>query len=79
MKQLNIHANHLNKVVKETTQKTTSQVIAGRILNEAKIMLKQSDRNISEIAYGLGFTEATHFNNFFKKHVEMSPSAFRGN
>ncbi len=30
-----------------------------------------------EIAYGLGFTEATHFNNFFKKHTRQSPTQFR--
>jgi AraC-like DNA-binding protein len=25
----------------------------------------------------LGFSEVTHFNNFFKKHVEVSPLKFR--
>ncbi|MET0758959.1 MAG: hypothetical protein ABWZ56_00950 [Flavobacterium sp.] len=25
----------------------------------------------------MGFTEVTHFNNFFKKHVELSPIKFR--
>jgi AraC family transcriptional activator of pobA len=76
-KQLNIHINHLNRSVKETTQKTTSQIIAGRILQESKILLKQSAWNVSEIAYALGFTEVTHFNNFFKKHVNLSPLKFR--
>lgn len=76
-KQLNIHVNHLNRAVKETTRKTTTQVIAERILQEAKILLKHSAWNISEIAYALGFTEATHFNNFFKKHVQLSPVKYR--
>jgi AraC family transcriptional regulator, transcriptional activator of pobA len=75
--QLNVHVNHLNRAVKETTQKTTTQIIAERILQEAKIMLKHSNWNISEIAYALGFTEVTHFNNFFKKHTQGSPSKFR--
>lgn len=75
--QLNIHVNHLNRSVKEITQKTTSQIIAERILQEAKILLKYSSWSISEIAYALGFSEATHFSNFFKKHAEMSPSQFR--
>lgn len=44
---------------------------------EAKILLKHSPWNVSEIAYALGFTETTHFNNFFKKHVELSPLKFR--
>ena len=75
--QLNIHVNHLNRAIKETTQKTTSQVIAERILQESKILLKHSTWSVSEIAYALGFTEATHFNNFFKKHIQLSPLKFR--
>lgn len=75
--QLNIHVNHLNRAVKETAQKTTTQLIAERVVQEAKILLKQSTWNVSEIAYALGFTEATHFNNFFKKHAHTSPLQFR--
>ena len=77
--QLNIHVNHLNRSVKESSSKTTSNLISERLLQEAKIMLKQSKWNVSEIAFSLGFTEVTHFNNFFKKHTEMSPSKFRKN
>lgn len=76
-KQLNIHVNHLNKALKETTQKTTTQIISERILQEAKILLKQTNLNISEIAHALGFSEATHFNSFFKKRTQISPSKFR--
>ena len=75
--QLNVHVNHLNRAVKETTGKTTSKVIAERILQEAKIILKHSNWSVAEIAYALGFTEVTHFNNFFKKHVQLSPLKFR--
>jgi AraC-like DNA-binding protein len=75
--QLNVHVNHLNRAVKETTEKTTSRIIAERILRESKILLKHSAWNVSEIAYALGFTEVTHFNNFFKKHTQLSPLKFR--
>lgn len=75
--QLNVHVNHLNRAVKETTQKTTSQLIAGRVLQESKILLKHSAWSVSEVAYALGFTEVTHFNNFFKKHTQLSPLKFR--
>src|SRR3989337_738070 len=76
-KQLNVHVNHLNRAVKENTDKTTSQIIADRILRESKILLKHSAWNVSEIAFALGFNEVTHFNNFFKKHVQLSPLKFR--
>lgn len=75
--QLNVHVNHLNRAVKESTDKTTTQLIAERVLREAKILLKHSAWNVSEIAYALGFTEVTHFNNFFKKHTQLSPLKFR--
>jgi AraC-like DNA-binding protein len=75
--QLNVHVNHLNRAVKENTEKTTSQVIAERFVQESKILLKHSNWTVSEIAYALGFTEVTHFNNFFKKHVQTSPLKFR--
>ncbi|MDX1935623.1 MAG: helix-turn-helix transcriptional regulator [Flavihumibacter sp.] len=76
-RQLNVHVNHLNKAIKDTTEKTTSQLIAERVMQEAKIMLKHSNWSVSEIAYSLGFNEVTHFNNFFKKHAALSPLKFR--
>jgi AraC family transcriptional activator of pobA len=75
--QLNIHVNHLNRAVKENLDKTTTQVIADRIVQEAKILLRHSKWGVAEIAYALGFTEASHFNNFFKKHTGTSPTKFR--
>jgi len=74
---LSVHVNHLNRALKETIQKTTSELVGERILQESKILLKHSSWNVSEIAYALGFTEVTHFNNFFKKHTSLSPTKFR--
>lgn len=75
--QLNVHVNHLNRSIKEALEKTTTQVIAERILQEAKILLRHSKWNVAEIAFALGFTEPTHFNNFFKKHAGVNPTQFR--
>ncbi|WP_448137484.1 helix-turn-helix domain-containing protein [Sphingobacterium siyangense] len=74
---LAIHVNHLNKTLKENTGKTTSHVIAARIVQEAKILLRQTDWNISEIAFSLGFEEIAHFSNFFKKQTGLAPNNFR--
>ncbi len=74
---LSIHVNHLNKVLKENTGKTTTELITTRITTEAKILLKQTDWNISEISYSLGFEEIAHFSNFFKKQTTQTPLAFR--
>jgi AraC family transcriptional regulator, transcriptional activator of pobA len=75
--QLAVHVNHLNKVLKASTGKTTTEMIADRITQEAKILLKQTDWNISDIAYALGFEEVAHFSNFFRKHTSVAPASFR--
>jgi AraC-like DNA-binding protein len=69
--------NHLNKVLKETTGNTTTELISKRVVEEAKILLKQTDWSISEIAYTLGFDEVAHFSNYFKKQTAAAPLTFR--
>jgi len=75
--QLNLHVNHLNKSVREITGRTTSQLISGRILQEAKVLLKSTDWNIAEIAWSLAFKESNHFSAFFKSQTGLSPAKFR--
>jgi AraC-like DNA-binding protein len=74
---LAVHVNHLNKVLKDSTGKTTTEIISTRVIQEAKVLLKQTDWNISEIAYSLGFEEIAHFSNFFRKKTSHSPVSFR--
>jgi AraC family transcriptional regulator, transcriptional activator of pobA len=74
---MSIHVNHLNRAVKEITGKTTTDHISARIIKEASALLTHTDWNISEIAYSLGFEYPTYFNNFFKKHTNLSPKSLR--
>lgn len=75
--QLSVHVNHLNRAIKETTGKTTTHFITERLVTEAKALLRHTDWNVSEIGYCLGFDEAAHFNNFFKKQTQQTPTFFR--
>lgn len=74
---LAVHVNHLNKVLKENTGKTTTEMIAARLIQEAKILLKQTDWTISQIADCMGFEELAHFSNFFRKQTSLAPVAYR--
>jgi AraC family transcriptional regulator, transcriptional activator of pobA len=74
---LNVHTNHLNRAIRTTTGKTTTEHIAERLAAEAKALLKHTDWNISEISYSLGFEEPAHFNHFFKKQTSTTPGDFR--
>ena len=75
--QLAVHVNHLNRVLKDTTGHTTTALIGGRVAQEAKMLLKQTDWTISEIADCLGFADVAHFCNFFKRQTGLVPGAFR--
>lgn len=74
---LNVHVNHLNRALKETTGKSTSVLINERIIQEAKALLQHTNWNVSEVAFTLGFEYPTYFNNFFKKMTGINPKAFR--
>lgn len=74
---LAVHINYLNRIIKKTTGKTTSEHIYSRIASEAKILLRHTQWNISEIGYALGFDDQAHFNKFFKAQAGMNPTSYR--
>ena len=75
--ELAVHINHLNAVVRETTGKSTRQLIAGRLLNESKALLYYSDWSVADIAYSLGFEYPNHFTAFFKRITGQTPLSLR--
>lgn len=74
---LMVTANHLNKAVKNMTQRSASEILAELRVQEAKIMLLQTDNRISEIASILGFKDISYFGKFFKKQTGLSPVNYR--
>ena len=75
--QLNITPNHLNKLVKNETGKTASEIIKEIIILEAKVLLHQTKMTINEISMELGFEDASYFSRFFKNETNNSPSSYR--
>lgn len=75
--QLAIHTNHLNKCLRDTTGKSTSEHINGRFLKEAKALLQHSNFQAAEIGYSLGYEHDSNFNIFFKKQTGQTPKQFR--
>jgi AraC family transcriptional regulator, transcriptional activator of pobA len=74
---LAVHPNHLNALSRRITGKTAKQVIQERVVLLAKSLLTQSDLSVKEIAYRLGYEEATHFSSFFKKATQLTPLEFK--
>lgn len=75
--ELNLHPNYLNTVIKSKTGHTVNYWLSKRTLSTAKSLLKNTSLSSKEIAYKLGFSEPTHFSRFFKKHSNLSPTAYR--
>ena len=74
---MSISPNHLNKSVKEITAKSASEINDEIKLIEIKFLLYQSDLSISEIAFDMGYLDASYFTRFFTKRTGSSPTAFR--
>lgn len=76
-KQLHISPNHLNKIIKNGTGKTASEVINQFCILEAQVLLIQTQLDISEIALELGYEDTSYFSRFFKRHSGVSPTKYR--
>ncbi|WP_409415799.1 helix-turn-helix domain-containing protein [Flavobacterium sp. PS2] len=68
---------YLNKIVKQITDKTAKDLICEGLLIEAKILLKNSQITIFNIADELEFNNYSSFSTFFKRHTSLSPSEYR--
>ncbi|GLB51459.1 transcriptional regulator [Neptunitalea chrysea] len=74
---LSVHPNHLNRVLKKSTGKTTSLLISEKIVEKANEFLNYSDWNIAQISYALGFENPSYFNQFYKKQTGNTPGESR--
>lgn len=57
--------------------RSAKEVISRRITLEAKRLLAHSTASVAEVAYQLGFSEATNFVKFFRRNAEVTPKDFR--
>jgi AraC-like DNA-binding protein len=48
-------------------------------ITEAKRLLRETDRTITEIAFAVGYNSIPHFNRVFRQETGIAPSAYRGN
>lgn len=74
---LHISPNHLNKIIKNQLSKSAQEIHNEIILQEAKVLLLQTSKDISEIAFDLGFNDVSYFGKFFRKHTNQSPMEYR--
>jgi AraC-like DNA-binding protein len=76
---LGVTPGHLTDTTREVTGMAAGQFIYRRMMLEAKRLLVYSDQSISEIAYGLNFSDPSYFTRFFRRECGTSPTQFRAN
>jgi AraC family transcriptional activator of pobA len=74
---LNVTSKYLSESVKEISGKTAGELIDEMVILEAKVLLKNSNLTISQVADLLHFSDQFLFSKFFKGHAGFSPSEYR--
>jgi AraC-like DNA-binding protein len=74
---LNTTPQNLNAICRKEYDKSASDIIADYIIKEVKRRLIYTNEAISDIAYGLGFKDASHFSKYFKRYTKKTPKTYR--
>ncbi|BDB69393.1 MULTISPECIES: helix-turn-helix domain-containing protein [Comamonas] len=75
--QLGVSAGQLSRLTRESLGKSSIDLINERVLIEAQRELIYTNASIKQIADGLGFEDESYFGRFFRKHLGVSPQAYR--
>ncbi|SOD96706.1 helix-turn-helix domain-containing protein [Spirosoma fluviale] len=74
---LNVSAGYLSEVVKAQSGKPAIMHIHERLVLEARRLLFHTQQSLKEIAFDLGFSDASYFNRFFKRETNLTPAEYR--
>jgi len=74
---LNTTPRNLNLVTKNIFGKSVSEIIESRKIVEAKQLLMNSEKSVSEICFELGYNEKSYFTRVFRKNAGITPTDFR--
>jgi AraC-like DNA-binding protein len=76
-RQLGMSRVHLYKRMRQITGKTPIEFIRILRLKRAAQLLRESQLNVSEIAYKVGFNNPKYFSNYFKQEFGVLPSVYQ--
>ncbi len=76
-KYINVSPSHLHSAYKKLYGVSPIQDLINIRIQQAKSMLSETQRSVSDIASALGYASATHFTRQFTKIVGISPLKYR--
>jgi len=74
---IHISSKQLNRICKEASGRTPSQLLDMRIHIEASRLLQYTNRSVKEISYDLGFGEPSYFIKFYRRISNKTPHQYR--
>jgi AraC-like DNA-binding protein/mannose-6-phosphate isomerase-like protein (cupin superfamily) len=74
---LNISADYMSHIFKETTGYSPIQYVMRRRIGEAQTLLITTMHSITSIANMVGYDNSSYFNKIFTKNIGMSPKKYR--
>lgn len=74
---LGLSPGHLTSVVSASLGRAPKELIADRLVNEAKRLLVVEDLGAAAVAHQLGFSDPSHFGRWFRRHTGVTPGRFR--
>lgn len=75
--QLHLSPNYFGDLIKKETGRSAQEYVQQKTMDAAKEMLLQTNKNISEIAYCLGYQYPQYFSRAFKKWEGTTPNEYR--
>lgn len=75
--QLKIIPKYLSETVKKVSRETPNSWIDSYVTTELRVQLKNSAKNIKEIAKDMNFPNQSFLGKYFKDRTGMSPSSYR--
>lgn len=72
-----VHPSYLSRIYKAATGESFLEHVIGARMNEARRLLKESNRRVHEVAEAVGYRDVNHFTRTFRRVVGVSPSEFR--
>jgi AraC-like DNA-binding protein len=74
---LYVSPKHLTETIKEVTGKTAGEWIDDAVVLEAKVLLRNHEISIAQVADEIHFPDQSSFGKYFKKHTSFSPTEYR--
>ncbi len=68
---------HFARAFKQSTGIPPHRYLVERRIEQAKILLNQTDLSVAQIATRVGFATPSHFTTVFRKHLKTTPNAYR--